>query len=182
MLGQSLRAVELAEAAPLQLAELMGLLAKQERGSVRFRETRHYVRLKEPIVVIGALSFQKPDRLTKIVTQPKWERVDIVGAEASLRASESEPARTIRLDDVPVLNALIVALRATLVGDDAQLVRMFAIHLTGTKDDWRLVLVPRTAVIQEKVAQITIAGRGGVPTQFALVQSNGDRVVIEIEP
>ena len=160
----------------------MGLLAKQERGSVRFRETRHYARLKEPIVVIGALSFQKPDRLTKIATQPKWERVDIVGAEATLRASESEPARTIRLDDVPALNALIVALRATLIGDDAQLVRMFAIHLTGTKDDWRLVLVPRIAAIQEKVAQITIAGRGGVPTKFALVQSNGDRVVIEIEP
>ncbi len=165
-----------------QLAELMGLLAKRERGSVRFRETRHFARLKEPIVVSGSLSFQKPDRLTKIVEQPKWERVDIVGGEASLRAGENEPARTVRLEDVPALNALIVALRATLVGDDAHLVQVFAIHLTGTKEAWQLILVPRVAAIQAIVAQIAIAGRDGVPIQLALTQRNGDRVVIEIEP
>jgi len=178
--AQPAPAPQWAQAAALQLADLMRMLATQERGAVRFRETRHFTRLKEPVVMTGTLSFQKPDRLTKLVERPKWERIDVVRNQASIRTGENETPRVIQLSEIPALNGLIVALRATLVGDPAQLVEMFAIHPTGTADAWRLDLVPRSSAVQEKVSQIAITGRKGMPSSFTLTQRNGDRIVIDI--
>jgi hypothetical protein len=178
--AQAIPAPQRAEAPALQLQDLMRMLAAQERGAVRFRETRHFARLKEPVVVTGTLSFQRPDRLTKLVERPRWERIDVVRNEVSIRTGENDTPRVIQLAEIPALNGLIVALRATLVGDQAQLVEMFAIHPTGTPDAWRLDLVPRSSAIQEKVSQIAIAGRKGIPVSFTLTQRNGDRIVIDI--
>lgn len=172
--------IQLSESADIKLSELMQLLGRRQHGTVRFRETRHFVRLKEEIVVTGVMSFQKPDRLVRIVEQPKWEQIDVAGNEVTVSTGRHEPTRTIQLSDFPALNGMIVALRATLTGSESQLLEAFAIHPVGTKEEWHLRLFPRAAAIQQKIVEIVISGRNDRPTKFALTQRNGDRIVIDM--
>ena len=85
-----------------------------------------------------------------------------------------------QLSDFPALNGMIVALRATLTGNERQLLEVFAIHLRGTKEDWHIQLFPRASAIQEKIAEIVISGRNDRPTTFALNHRNGDRIMIHL--
>lgn len=179
-LAQSSSIIQLSESADIKLAELMQLLGQRSHGAVRFRETRHFARLKEEIVVTGVMSFQTPDRLVRIVEQPKWERIDVAGNEVTVTTGRHDPPRTIQLSDFPALNGMIVALRATLTGNESQLLEVFAIHPEGTKEDWRIRLFPRAGAIQEKLVEIVISGRNDRPTRFALTQRNGDRIVISM--
>ena len=178
--AQSSSNIHRVESADLKLADLMELLGRKQRGTVRFRETRHFARLKEEIVVTGTMSFQKPDRLTRIVEQPRWEQIEVAGNEVTITTARQDQARTIQLSEFPALNGMIVALRATLTGNESQLLEVFAIHLLGTREEWRLQLFPRASAIQEKIAGIEISGRNDRPTRFALNQRNGDRIMIDL--
>ncbi len=178
--AQSDSAIELVQARAIVLGDLMRSLASRDHGTVQFRETRYFSKLKDPVVLTGTLSFEKPLRLTKIVERPRWERIDVVDDEVSIRTSEGQVPRTLRLSDTPSLNGLIVALRATLSGNEAQLVELFALHISGVQSDWHLDLLPRGGAIRDKIIQISVTGRGGEPTSFLIVLRTGDRTLIEI--
>ena len=74
----------------------------------------------------------------------------------------------------------VECIRSTLAGDLAALKRLFDIALEGDERQWRMVLRPGEAKMQELLSEIRIGGRGGTIGSIEFLEPNGDRSTMTI--
>lgn len=159
-------AVPLAEAV---MAQQAGLPSR----SIGFVEEKHLASLTAPLVSRGRLVFIRPAHLEKDTAAPKPERLVIDGDRLTI-AEDSAAPRTVALDEHPVLRAIADTLRAALLGDLATLRRLYAIEEQGSRQEWRLMLMPRAPALRRALARVTLDGDGADLRQIVIQQENGD--------
>ena len=171
-----------AAAAPpaLELAQLMAALAKVERSTVAFEETRHFAVLSVPVVRRGTLSYVRPDQLVMEVVTPFPETIDIVGSR--IRVQTPDARREWNLAGQPVALAWIEAIRASLAGDEAALAHRFNVALTGNLAAWEMRLVPTNARVAAALRGVTVRGREARLLSIEIVDAQRDRIVIALKP
>ncbi|SRR6266508_1326824 len=164
----------------LDIADLMAKLSAVDVSVVTFEETRHFAVMSAPVVRRGTLRYERPDRLEMQVVTPFPETVEIAGSR--IRIESPDGRREWSLAAQPVALAWIEAIRASLAGDVATLARLFRITLTGTSASWRLHLEPLDARVATTLAHVEVRGREAQLSTIEIVDRQGDRVVIKLEP
>ncbi|MDE2505171.1 MAG: outer membrane lipoprotein carrier protein LolA, partial [Burkholderiales bacterium] len=165
-------------AAPFDLAQLTALLAQRKSAQARFTEERYVGGLDGPLRASGTLSYTAPDRFTRRTTEPLAETMSVEGNTVTLERAGRR--RSMALDAVPELTALIDGVRGTLSGNAALLQRHFETRVEGDAALWTLKLTPRRT--HGQVREIQIAGTGGDLRSVELWLAGGDHSLMIVTP
>jgi hypothetical protein len=76
----------------------------------------------------------------------------------------------------------VEAVRGTLLGNRALLEQSYALTLSGSRQDWRLVLKPQDARLLRWVKEIVVTGKDREISGIETEQADGDRSMLQIEP
>jgi len=169
---------EQTSAQPLDVPELMDLMAKVTSRTDRFIETKTVAMLTQPLVLQGTLGYARPDRLEKHVTSPYEEHLIVQGDQLTL--STHEGTKRIAVNSHPLIRSFIEAIRASLAGEVAVLRRLYHIKLQGTRKSWMLTLRPLDAQAAEYLTSITLSGHGDRLATVDIREPGGDRSVMQI--
>lgn len=165
-------------AEPFTAAALMRSLAAHRTSRVGFVETKYLSTLKQPLVSEGELAYTAPSRLEKKTLRPKPETLVIDGDTLSIERDGKR--RSISLASYPEVASLTDSIRATLGGDLAHLTRDYRVVVDGTREQWRLTLLPSDPKVAALVSRVTVEGGGDRIARFEVLQADGDRSVTTI--
>lgn len=163
-----------AGAAGWGLQDLMQMMGQHKTGSATFVEKKYIAMLKEPVESSGELSFAAPDRLEKRTLRPKPEAITLQGNRLQMERSDGRRL-SVALSDRPEVAAFVESIRATLNGDRGALERYYNVSLSGSPDQWQLILVPQQSRMQKIIRQIRIGGARAQVRNIAFLQADGDR-------
>lgn len=169
-----------AAAAPVDLPQLMDLLARVDRSEVAFEEMRYLAVLQTPVVRRGTLRYARPDRLEMHVVSPFPEVMEVVGSR--VRIESNGQAREWDLAGQPVALAWIEGIRAVLAGEIATVTQLFRVVPDGTPESWQLTLEPRDARVAATLHRVVVRGRQAQLTAIEILDRQGDRIVIALKP
>ena len=159
---------------------MAALAAVPERRS-RFRETRRFAALDQPLVSEGRLLYRRPAYFEKITDWPQPERL-VVDGERLVLTEGNEPPRVVELARAPELRTLVEAIRGPLAGDLAALRRAFRIAADGSLAAWTLDLSPLDPAAARLLQSVRIAGTVDSLQEITLTQANGDVQRMTISP
>ena len=167
-------AFSVARADGWQLPELMQLLAQNKAGKASFVEKKYIGIIDKPIVSSGELAFTAPDKLEKHTLKPKPESLILDGD--SLTVDQPGKNRlTFSLQEHTEVSAFIESIRGTLAGDRLALEKYYTLELTGSAEEWQLVLTPTQKRMAKIISRILIGGAQSSVKTIYFDQSDGDR-------
>ncbi len=166
-------------AADWTLPDLMNLLAQQKSGKASFVEKKYMDFLDKPLESSGELSFEAPDRLEKRTLKPRTESMLLDGDKLTIAMHEKKPL-SVRLQDQPVVAAMVDSIRSTLSGDRVALEKNYAVEFSGVSAKWQLTLTPVNRAVAKIVRQIQIGGMDANIKTIRFEQTDGDRMEMAI--
>jgi hypothetical protein len=83
---------------------------------------------------------------------------------------------------MPEIQTYVESIRATLRGDVPSIMRFYEVALEGAPQDWRMRLTPRAEEARKIVQRIVIAGGDTTIRRIEVLQADGDRSVMTIQP
>jgi outer membrane lipoprotein-sorting protein len=160
------------------VAQLMSLLAQRRQGEVKFTETDYLQVLDQPVKSSGVLVYEAPDHLEKRTLQPRKESMVLQGDQLTVQRGH----RTYRMQvsAYPQAAPYVDAIRDTLAGNEAGLEKVFKVGFTGTREAWKLQLVPLDEGAARKVRRVEIDGGEDVIHSVEILQADGDRSVMRL--
>jgi hypothetical protein len=167
-----------ADEAPWDFARLMAELAQVQTSRARYSEVRRVAVLQKPLQLSGTLLYTRPARIEKHQTLPFKEVTKVDGDRLTLEREGK--TREVRLQNAPLIAALVESLRATLAGDGTELERLYSVRVEGTRQRWTLALTPREIEIAGVVKSIAIAGSGSRVARIEILEPGGDGSVMSI--
>ena len=167
-------------AAEWGVAELMQSLAQRGPESALFVEKKFVAILDRPLESSGELRYTPPDRLEKRTLKPKPESVVLERDRLSIERGTFK--QTVRLADYPAIAAFIESIRGALGGDRKALERVYRLELHGNPERWTLVMLPSDAGLAAMVSRIDIGGTRDRVRSIEILQTDGDRSLMTIEP
>ena len=167
-----------AQEEPWDFARLMGELAQVQASRARYSEVRRVAVLQKPLQLSGTLLYARPARIEKRQILPFREVISVDGDR--LTVEREGKTRELRLQNSPLIAALVESLRATLAGDGTELERLYSIRVQGTRQRWTLALTPREVEIAGVVKGIVIAGSGSRIVRLEILEPSGDGSVMTI--
>ena len=169
-----------APAAPLDITRHFEALARARPERATFVEKKYIAILDRPVESSGELAFTPPDRLEKITTKPRPERVVVDRDTVTLERAGKR--HSLRLRENPAVAVLVESIRGTLAGDLATLTRTYSVGLDGTPERWRLVLRPLQPELATLADRIEIGGSQAQVATVEIFQADGDRSVMSLSP
>lgn len=163
------------------LKDLFAGFAKIPSSNARFTETREIGLLTAPLESSGTLTYRRPDFLEKRTLQPQPEGLRLEGDRLTLTQADGA-SRTLSVSAMPEIQTYVESIRATLRGDVPTLMRFYEVALEGTPQDWRMQLTPRAEEARQTVQRIAIAGRDATIRRIEVLQADGDRSIMTIQP
>lgn len=168
-------------AEPWGLEDLFARFAQVDSSSARFAETREVGLLTAPLDSSGTLTYRRPDFLEKRTLQPQAESLRLDGDRLTLTQADGA-SRTLSVSSVPEIQTYVESIRSTLRGDVPTVMRFYEAALEGTLQDWRMQLTPRAEEARRIVRRIVIAGRDATIRRIEVLQADGDRSIMTIQP
>jgi outer membrane lipoprotein-sorting protein len=163
------------------LEDLFAGFAKIPSSNARFTETREIGMLTAPLESSGTLSYRRPDFLEKRTLQPQPEGLRLEGDRLTLTQADGA-SRTLSVSAMPEIQTYVESIRATLRGDVPSIMRFYEVALEGVPQDWRMRLTPRAEEARKIVQRIVIAGGDTTIRRIEVLQADGDRSVMTIQP
>ncbi|MCB1906692.1 MAG: outer membrane lipoprotein carrier protein LolA [Rhodocyclaceae bacterium] len=160
--------------------ELMRSLAAAAGGRVAFVERKSIAILDEAVVSRGEMRFTPPARLERLTREPSEESMVLDGDRLSIRRDGRH--FDLELRNHPQAAALIDSIRGTLAGDREALEASFALSLAGSRQAWRLDLLPSDPRVAEIVLRIHVEGSAGRVALIDILQADGDRSQLRFTP
>lgn len=167
-----------AQEGPWDFAQLMAQLAQVQTSKARYSEVKRVAVLREPLRSSGTLSFERPARIERHQALPFREVIRVDGELLTLERDGK--TRSVMLQGASLIATLVESLRATLAGDGAELERLYAVKVEGTRQRWTLKLVPRDFEVAGVVKSIGIDGSGSRVTRIEILEPGGDSSVMTI--
>lgn len=162
------------------LDSLMQELLKNNHGRAIFREKKYIQLLDKPVESSGELVFVPPDHLEKNTLLPRSEL--LILDHGTLTIQSAEQKHTLQLSDYPEVSAFIDSIRGTLAGDRKALEKVYRLFLGGSARHWTLILLPIAREMSLTINRIKIEGVNGQVRSVEILQADGDRSVMTIEP
>lgn len=163
---------------PLDLPQLMEMMAQVTARQDRFTETKTLAMLSKPLVLTGTLSYARPDRVEKHVLTPYEEHLTVQGDQLTLMNKDG--TKRVGVKSHPLIWSFVEAIRASLAGDVASLRRFYHIKVEGTQRDWLLILRPLDPQAAPYLTSIRMKGHGNRLAVVEIHETGGDRSVMTI--
>jgi outer membrane lipoprotein-sorting protein len=163
---------------PLDLPQLMELMAQVPARQDRFTETKTMAVLTKPLVLTGTLAYSRPDRVEKHVLTPYEEHLIVQGDQLTL--ANKDGTKRIGVKSHPLIWSFVEAIRASLAGDVAALRRFYHIKVEGTSKEWLLTLRPLDPQAMSYLSSIRLRGHGNRLVLVEIDEARGDRSVMTI--
>ncbi len=160
--------------------DLMGMLAEHPRFTADFTEQRSSFLLARPIELEGQIRFDAEKSLEKVVKSPFEERITIDSSAVAIERVNSEgKAATVQrtrydLANYPFLAKAVQGVSNVFAGDKQLLEELYDHELSGSAQQWELVLTPKGEKLAEFIESITIRGSGGVIDYIHSLEADGD--------
>lgn len=168
-------------AEPWGLEDLFARLKQVGSSSARFTEIREVGLLTAPLESSGTLTYRRPDFLEKRTLRPQAESLRLDGDRLTLTQADGA-SRTLSVSSMPEIQTYVESIRSTLRGDVPTVMRFYEVVLEGTLQDWRMQLTPRAEEARKIVQRIDIDGRDASIRRIELLQADGDRSIMTIQP
>jgi hypothetical protein len=146
-------------AAPIGADWILQAVARPAPSRTVFVELRESSMLKQPLRLQGEYRRETDGRLVRQVTAPYAETTTLSAGEALVERAGRAPRR-ISLQQVPELAAVQAGFGALLAGDRALLQQTYSVQAQGTREDWKLQLLPRDPRLAASLKRIDLYGRG----------------------
>ena len=163
----------IAAADEVQLPKLMQFFAQNKASKATFVEKKYIGMLDTPIESSGDLAFTAPDKLVKRTLKPTFESLVLEGDQLTLD-QQGRRRLTVSLMDHPEISAFVESIRGTLAGDRLALEKFYKLDLSGSSDEWQLVLTPNQARMIKIIRRIQINGSHGNIKTIHFDQGDGD--------
>ncbi len=170
---------ELTRASEWNLDSLMHALAAVRSDHARFTEIKSIAMLDKPVESSGELYYVAPSHLEKRTLKPRPESLTV--DKDSLIMERNGQMHRLQLQKYPEIAAFIDSIRGTLSGDRDALEKNYRASLTGTPDQWMLILLPVEPKMQKVARQIRIKGERDALSSIEILQADGDSSVMTIE-
>jgi outer membrane lipoprotein-sorting protein len=163
---------------PLDLPQLMALMAQVTSRHDRFTETKTLSMLTKPLTLTGTLAYSSPDRVEKHVLTPYEEHLIVEGEQLTLVTKDG--TKRVKVKSHPLIWSFVEAIRASLAGEVTALRRFYHVKLEGTRDKWILTLRPLNPEAAGYLTSITLSGHGDRLGSVDIRETGGDRSVMTI--
>ena len=164
----------------IELAELMQTLSQVETAGGKFVEHKYLSLLSEPLTLRGRVTYRAPDYVEKAYDDPDGERYEVRGRQLTIELADGR-RRELDIEEHPVLRAFVESYRGTLAGDLDTLRTYFDLELSGSMENWRLVLVPKQSELSEYLSAVVVLGRGATVYEVQTREAGGDYSVMRLE-
>ena len=164
--------------APWDAQALMENLASVREVKSTFTESRTSGFLITDIQLSGKLHYRAPDFIRKIVETPYEQITTINGDNVSIEKINARGESTTRhysLGAHESLQSTVEGIRATLSGNYEYLQESFEIEVSGNRESWSVLLLPRNDVIGQQIESILIMGMGGRISSIDTTNTDGDK-------
>ncbi|MES1195922.1 MAG: LolA-related protein [Steroidobacter sp.] len=162
----------------MDVEQLMEQLAQSTYSTAHFTEHKYLHSLSKPLELNGILKYTAPDHFVKQTLQPKMETMTIDGD--TLTVERSGRARTLQLQDYPVMQAFVECIRGTMRGNLKALRQYYDLDLSGDQQHWQMTLLPKDASLRKVVDTILISGSTSHIDTIEIRETRGDRSVMNI--
>jgi hypothetical protein len=151
-----------------------------------FKETRHSTFLVEPLELTGTFVYRAPRTFVKETYKPYPEIVTVdangVKIEQEREAQEGQSRiQFIAADTHPLVKGLVDSAEATMSGKRELLEARYDLEISGTRDHWKVRLVPRDNALREKLDSLYFEGSGDLIDRAEIMETDGDWSVIDLE-
>jgi hypothetical protein len=163
----------------LELDTVLARVSITPPKRVSFQELRHNKMLKEELVFSGYLEYLDEGNLRKVVEYPFAETFQVEAGQIRVeRGGETKilPAKRSR-----GLGVMLNGLEAILTGHSERLTSDFNYELSGTEDDWTLLLLPRSKRVARQLESIRVMGDTNSVTQIRLSLDHGEWHQIDLD-
>lgn len=163
---------------PLDVPQLMELMAQVTSRQDTFTETKMVSMLTQPLILKGTLSYSRPDHVEKHVVSPYEEHVVVDGDTLTL--ANKDGTKRVKVKSHPLIWSFVEAIRASLAGEVSTLRRFYHVKLAGTQQRWSLTLRPLDRQAAEYLTSVVLTGRGNRLTRVEIQEAGGDHSVMQI--
>lgn len=139
------------------LEEILAGFAKISSSTVQFTEEKTLITHKKPISLQGVLGYQKPDYLSKTISRPYEEKLEIRGDNMQVTDYEGF-TQQISLKDYPEAYLYVYAFRGMLSGNYSILRDNFQTVVTGSLSAWTITFKPLNKTEKQILKQIVFEG------------------------
>lgn len=162
----------------LDINDLFQSFSQQKESHVDFDEEKYAFYLAKPLRSSGQLQFTAPDKLYKLISKPEKISQKISGNV--LQITQDNNTRTINLDNHPEFSAILGSLKNLLAGNLDALQKNYKLNIEGTRQSWKLHLLPRSEKLSGYIKFIDMHGNNNLLTKIIITESNNDYSVTHL--
>ena len=152
-------------------------LASVREVESTFVEHRTSSFLMNEVRLSGKLYYRAPDFIRKTVETPYEQITTIAGDTVSIEkvnARGESTKRSYSLGSHDSLKSAVESVRATLSGNYDFLNKSFEVEVTGNRESWSVLLLPRDGAMRDQVERILIMGVDGKISSIDTINADGD--------
>jgi hypothetical protein len=162
----------------LELGQVLANTLITPPANVSFREQRHNPLLKEPMILTGYLEYMEAGFLRKVVATP-FEESYLVGSGA-IEIERDGEIRKLSIGKSGPLRTMLVGIEAILAGEVDNIESTFFAELSGSEDQWVLVLKPRSRRVAKYLQALQVTGDDQAVNSIRFDMKGDEWQVIEI--
>jgi outer membrane lipoprotein-sorting protein len=178
LLGTPLHAAEPPRIVP-ELRPLRQALARTQRLSARFKQSRHWAALQDTLVTHGTLRYQKGGALVWHTDPPSESILTLKGRTATFSTPGLGSQETLDLGADPGMARVFDTVSAVLQADLDALDPLFKVDLVHKESPLVLALTPKNAELEKTLKRLKLSfDAKSRLRQVDLEEANGDRTEI----
>ncbi|PTL75016.1 hypothetical protein DAT35_57135 [Vitiosangium sp. GDMCC 1.1324] len=167
------------EPVPRELTALKASLARTQKLSARFKQTRHWTALQDALVSEGSIQYQKGGKLVWHTEPPAENELILEGKTVTIRYPGLGTTQTLDTSADPGMAKVFECITAVLQADLERLQPLFELSIER-KAPLGLALKPRTKELSQVIQGIRLSFDEKLRlTHIVLEESSGDRTEID---
>ncbi len=165
-------------ASNFNLNGLAALMASNNISEViYFTENKNFRFLNKPLTLNGRFYFRSSNFLQKNIDKP-FVKIYTLKSNTITYTDKKLESETLTLKDHPLIYASMKAFYTTMTGNFNRLKSSNTIELTGTVEQWQIVLTPKSKYSQKYIKNVTLTGNHTFIDRVVTNEANGDNSII----
>jgi len=144
---------------------------------IYFIENKNLRFLNKPLVLKGRFYFRSSNFLQKNIDKP-FVKVYTLKYNTITFTDNNLESKILTLKDHPLIYASMKAFYATMSGNFNRLKVSYKIKLSGTNNQWELILTPKSKRVLKYIKNVSLSGNYTFIEQVITNEANGDSSTI----
>jgi len=173
-----LPAITTAQTSNFTLNGLASLMSSNNISEeIYFTENKNLRFLSEPLILTGRFYFRASNFLQKNIDTP-FVKVYTLKQDTVTYTNKRLESKILTLKDHPLIYSSMKAFYTTMSGDFEHLSTSYKIVLSGTSNQWQLVLTPKSNRVLKYIKNVELFGNHTFISRVITNESNGDSSTI----